>query len=218
MLLHMGAFSPDNVKEGLVIIVCDLFRSEIAVRIIFGAFPAAIDAHLCALLYMPVMKGTCLYIASGRPLNMREVYRIFMRIDFYRLGLGIGRINMICKAAWVYSPAICLCLAFDNPFRHQLASPASLYDAKGKYTGFKGIFNARHRPDKRQSIWRVGNRAIYNTGDTCCAKYRHTCTGIFNIPFQPFQIIGIKLEGKIFWHLVICAHPVGFTVFLIWPQ
>ena len=92
-----------------------------------------------------------------------------MTIDFQCLGGAIGRIGMVGKAARVDRPAICFGLAFGNPFRGQLARPACLNNAKGKGTGLKGIWYARHGPDKRKPVRGIRNRAIYHPCNTATA-------------------------------------------------
>ena len=96
---------------------------------------------------------------------------------------------MIGKAARINSPTVASSLAFNDDFRQQLASTARLNNAKSKDTSLKRIWHAWHRPNQWQSIWRVGNGAIDHARDSGRAKKRHAGASIFNIPFQPFQIV-----------------------------
>ena len=68
-----------------------------------------------------------------------------MAINLKRFFCAIGGIGMVGKAARVNSPAICFGLALRNPFGYQLARTASLDYPKGKGTGFKRVWHARHR-------------------------------------------------------------------------
>ena len=122
---------------------------------------------------------------------------------------------MIGKTARINSPTVTLGFAFNDDFSKQLASATRLNNAKGKDTSLKRIWHTRHRPKQRQPIGRIGNRAIDHARNTGRAKNWHPCARIFNIPFQPFQIVIIKLERKIIRHRVIRRQPMRPTVFFI---
>ena len=124
-------------------------------------------------------------------------------------------IGVIGIAARIAGPHIPFCLSLGHPFSKHFARAAPLGDAKGKDTGLKGIGHTRHGPDEGQAIRCIGNRAIDDLGHAPFAKDWHTRQSVFDIPFQPVQIIGIKLKTEIIGQGVIRRGPMRAAIALI---
>ena len=184
-------------------------------RIPKRALPTVKRAILRAKGQGAVMHSAQFLVAPLGPSEMREVHGIFMAINLHALFDTVVLILKAGKAARIARPHIPFGRPLGDPFGQHLARPARLADAKGKDTSLKRIWHTRHRPKQRQPIGRIGNRAIDHARNTGRAKNWHPCARIFNIPFQPFQIVIIKLERKIIRHRVIRRQPMRPTVFFI---
>ncbi len=146
---------------------------------------------------------------------MRKMHRIFMAIGLKRLGEGKVVICIGSKAARVDIPHVPLRLTRHDPFGHNLARAAALRDAEGKAMRLKGIRHAGHRAEHRQAIRRIGDRPVDHPPHTALAQKRHPRHGVFDIPFQPVQIVGVKLKTEILGHRIVGGDPMGFAVALI---
>ena len=146
---------------------------------------------------------------------MGKLHAIFVAIGLAPLGQTIVGVGIIGEAARVAGPHVPFRRPFGHPFGQHLASPPGLGDSECENTGFKGVLHPRHRPDQRVAIGRIGDRTVDDLGYPRRAEQRHPRHRISHVPFQPVQIIGIKLEREILGQGVIRRHPMGAAVAFI---
>ena len=146
---------------------------------------------------------------------VREVHGIFVTVGFQRLLQGIVVIGVAGVAARSDGPHVPLGFAMHDPFGQDLARPAPLGDPEGKAVPLKRVFDAGHGPEQWQSVGRVWDRSVDVAPHTGCAKGRHPLHCVFDVEFQPLQIVGIQLEAEVFRHWVVGRDPMGLTVAFI---
>ena len=105
--------------------------------------------------------------------------------------------------------------ALGDPFGQHLARAAALGDAEGEDASLEGVWHTGHRADQRQTVGRIRDRAVDHAANACRAKDRHTRHRVLDIPLQPFQIVGVKLEAEILGHRIIGRDPMGLAVPLV---
>ena len=177
--------------------------------------PPVVGPHLTARVAQPVVQRRQLLVAPGGPCVMREMHRIFMAIGLKRLGEGKVVIGIGGVAARVDIPHVPLRFALRDPFGHHFARTAPLRDPEGKTMRLKGVRDARHRAEHRQAIGRIGDRPVDDPSDAALAQERHPPHRVFDIPFQPVQIVGVELKAEIFGHRILGGDPMRFAVALI---
>ena len=218
MFGNMPAFGADGVEPVLTVIAVGRVIVFSGTGEPVGTLPATIGPEGGSRLHQRVIERRGLRFPSGRPLDLREVHRIFVAVGFDGLGLGIVVSDMVGEPARVHGPAVAFGFTLDNDLGQKLAGAAGLNDAEGKDAGFKGVRHAGHLPDQRQPVRRVRNRPIDDARDPRRAEKRHAGAGILDIPFQPLQIVGIELEGEILGHRIGRIGPVRTAALLIGPE
>ncbi len=114
MLGHMSALSTDIIKPMLAIIAVSRAAVSVIAREPISAFPSAVGAKFRTGRGKPVIKRAGFCLATCRPLNLREMHRIFMAVCLDRLGPRIDLIDMVGKTAWIDGPAVSLGLALND--------------------------------------------------------------------------------------------------------
>ena len=153
--------------------------------------------------------------AAGRPFVVREVHGVFVTVDLHALLVGMVLVGVSREAARVAAPHVPFRAAFDDPFGEHLAGTARLGDAEGEDAGFVSVRHARHRTDERVAVRRVGDRPVDDLVDAGGTENRHPFHRILDIPFEPVEIVRIKLEGKILRHRIVRRRPVRTAIALV---
>ena len=142
----------------------------------------------------------------------REMHTVFMAVHFHALGHAVLLVRVIRIAPGITRPHIPFGLTLGDPFGQNFTRTAALCNTKGEHAGLKRIGNARHRADQGHAVGRIGDRSINHLVDACGAQQRHPRHRIFNVPFKPLQIVGVKLKAEIFGQRVGWVYPMRFAV------
>src|SRR5690606_7861876 len=183
-----GAFPAESLGGFLRYIVAGLC-------IPVGALPTICHAELCAQRLDAVVDWRKLAVPPRRPGMAREVNGVFMPVHLHALGdciVGLGGKGR--ETAGIAAPHVPLGAALGHPLCQYLAGTACLCDAEGEDAGFKSVWQARHRPDERIAVGRIGNRAVDDLGQAGSAEDRNAGDRVVEIPFQTLQIVREKLE------------------------
>ena len=163
-----------------------------------GPLPSIISAHLTAKRHNLVMDRRELFIASCRPSVPRKMHSVFVAINLFALGNTILMVRVIRVTAWITGPHVPFGLSLCDPFGQDFTRASALCDTKGKDTSLKGIGYPWHRADQWQSIGGIRDGPIDDLRDAPLTQEGHSGERVFDIPFKPIQIIGIKLKAEIF--------------------
>ena len=146
---------------------------------------------------------------------MGEMHGVFVAINLHRFLIAVILIGVIGIAARIGGPHVPFRLPFGDPFGQNLARTTALGDAEGEDAGLIGIGHTRHGTDQGQAVGGVRNGAVDHAVHADGAEDRDASHGVFDIPFEAFQIVWIELEAEILGHGIIGRHPMALAVALI---
>ena len=178
-------------------------------------FPAVVGRELRTRRRQALVQRREPTVGRRGPAVPGKVDRVFVAVGLDSLGEAIVRVGVAGVAARIAGPHVPLRPALRHPFRQHLACAARLRDAKGEDAGFVGIRHPRHRAEQRQAVRRIGDRAVDHPAHARLPEDRHPRHGVLDIPFQPVEIVGIKLEGEILRHWIVRRRPVRLAVPLV---
>ena len=135
-----------------------------------------------------------------------------MPVDFDGLRNAVLLVGVIGVASRVAGPHVPLRLAFDHPFRQHLSGAAGLRNPEGKNASLECIGHPRHRPQQRVAVRGIGNRSVNYLGDSGFRQDRHSCHRIFQIPFQPVEIVFEQLKREVLGQRIRAIDPMGSAV------
>ena len=122
---------------------------------------------------------------------MREVHRVFVAIDLDRFVDAVLFVCVVRIAARIDGPHVPFSFTVNDPFCGNLASAAPLRNPEGKHTRFIRVFHTRHGTNQWQPVRGIGNRSVDDATDAGRAKQWNARHGVFHIPFEAFEIIGV---------------------------
>src|SRR5210317_1308606 len=131
------------------------------------AFPSVIGPHLAAFGDHLIMCWGQFLVPCGGPSVPWEMHGVFVAIDLHAFGNAVVVIGVIGVTASITRPHIPFGVPLGDPFGQDFARTATLGDAKCKYTCLKRVFDPRHWPDQRQSIWGIWDRAVNDPLNPC---------------------------------------------------
>ena len=114
MLGDVAAFRADRIEPGLPVIAVGRMLGLAVTREPVGTLPSAVGPERRTGISQPVIERRDLGIAPGRPLDLREMHRIFVAVGLDRLGLGVFEIDMVGETTRIDGPAVGLGLALDD--------------------------------------------------------------------------------------------------------
>ena len=114
MLGDVAAFRADRIEPGLPVIAVGRMLGLAVTREPVGTLPSAVRPERRTGISQPVIERRDLGIAPGRPLDLREMHRIFVAVGLDRLGLGVFEIDMVGETTRIDGPAVGLGLALDD--------------------------------------------------------------------------------------------------------
>ena len=179
------------------------------------ALPAAVGSELPPQLPDAVMHRREPLVAPGRPGVVGEVHRVLVAVDLPRLRKGVVLIGMVHEPAGVAAPHVPFGTAVGHPLRKHLAGAPRLRDPEGEDARLEGVRDPGHRPDERVAVRGVGNRAVDDAAHPALAEQGHPGDRVLHVPLEPFEVVGIELEGEVLGHRIVRGHPVGAAAALV---
>ena len=177
--------------------------------------PAVVGAHPPARRPDPRMDRRQSPVGPGGPAMPREMHGVFVAVDLPGLGEAVVGIGVPGETARIAGPHVPFGGALGHPFGKHLAGPARLSDPEGEDAGLERVRDARHRPDQRVAVGRVGDRTVDDFGQPGLGQNGHAPDGVGDVRLQPVEIVRKQLKAEILRKRVLGPDPVRATVALV---
>ena len=92
---------------------------------------------------------------------------------------------------------------------------SGLRDPEREDARLEGVRDPGHRPDERIAVRGVRDRAVDDAAHPALAEKRHPRHRVLDVPLEPFEVVGVELEGEVLRHRIVRGDPMGLAVSLV---